>query len=118
MFFESMVCQLCSELTNEKEGTIFKTFETSMAIEKHIQTHILQIDDQESKLRLKTRHFPILKRKTSKTRKEKSSGKRECNICFKKLCSKSNLETHERIHTGEKPYKCPECGKALLKLET
>ena len=35
----------------------------------------------------------------------------ECDICKKKFSQKNNLVDHFRIHLGEKPYGCAECGK-------
>ncbi|KAM5125558.1 uncharacterized protein ACMZJ9_022113 [Mantella aurantiaca] len=34
-----------------------------------------------------------------------------CPECGKCFTQKSYLVTHQRSHTGEKPYSCPECGK-------
>ncbi|XP_077186157.1 uncharacterized protein LOC143833816 [Paroedura picta] len=31
--------------------------------------------------------------------------------CGKRFCSQSDLIKHKRIHKGEKPYQCPQCGK-------
>ena len=39
----------------------------------------------------------------------------ECDICKKQFSYKSSLDDHFRVHLGEKPYGCAECGKWFTK---
>ena len=45
-----------------------------------------------------------------------SSRKHMCDTCGKTFITISNLNDHVRIHSGDKPYICPNCGQRFLNI--
>ncbi|KAE8378508.1 hypothetical protein BDV26DRAFT_281035 [Aspergillus bertholletiae] len=52
---------------------------------------------------------------TPYNQKKPVSARYECPVCQKRLVRKNILEDHRRTHTGEKPFRCSECGRAFAR---
>ena len=89
---------------------------TKSEIIKHVQTKHLDIISASSKMKNVEKNISEeTEESVAKLEKAENGVKimSECIFCGKAFKKKTNLETHERVHTEEKPYSCKYCTKAF-----
>ena len=57
--------------------------------------------------------MPIQPRSIRPSDKSSLPRKHQCGFCEKRFFTMSDCRRHERIHTGEKPFKCDVCGRTF-----
>ena len=64
--------------------------------------------------------LPFSERKTLKSHERIHTGKRpyRCDQCGQHFTQMAHLKTHQQIHTGEKPYGCDQCGKHFSEMSS
>ena len=110
--FELIRCDLCLLL-----------FTNKVALEEHRKVHFVEriectlcthrfTNDRKLRCHMERYHSPNTKTVPAKNASGSADGKKSgrasflCNICGKSMTTKTSLISHNRLHSGEKPYKC------------
>ncbi|XP_041649280.1 zinc finger protein 184 [Cheilinus undulatus] len=94
----NFTCQECSQ-----------TFPNNMALRYHQRCHTALKPYECPECGMVFKHYSVME---GHRRKHTDSTRPHlCNICGKTFKYSSLLHQHQYLHTGQKPFRCPECGK-------
>ena len=87
-----------------------KKFGKSSELKRHEETHVRRTTQEVSHKELEKTRLKA----GQKRREVLESGSFSCCHCGKRFWENRELDKHEKLHTGERPFMCCICGKAFI----